>query len=245
MLPLKNNQSITSTLLLPENESEWQNLYVVFATAKGKIRKNSLADFININASGKIAMKLDENDRIIGVEKCKENQDIVLGTRFGKCIRFMSKKLRLFKGRSSKGIRGINLPENDSVMSLSVIDSTKSKSDLPKNNGAKKESSSKYILSITENGYGKRSSLLDFRVTNRGGKGIIGIVNSKRNGNVTSNLIVDDQDQIILSTDKGRVIRCKVKEIRIAGRNTQGVRIIKLSGEEKVVSAIKIEDNIE
>ena len=231
--------------MLPENESEWQNLYVVFATAKGKIRKNSLADFININASGKIAMKLDENDRIIGVEKCKENQDIVLGTRFGKCIRFMSKKLRLFKGRSSKGIRGINLPENDSVMSLSVIDSTKSKSDLPKNNGAKKESSSKYILSITENGYGKRSSLLDFRVTNRGGKGIIGIVNSKRNGNVTSNLIVDDQDQIILSTDKGRVIRCKVKEIRIAGRNTQGVRIIKLSGEEKVVSAIKIEDNIE
>jgi len=245
LLPLKNNQSITSTLLLPENESEWQNLYVVFATAKGKIRKNSLADFININASGKIAMKLDENDRIIGVEKCKENQDIVLGTRFGKCIRFMSKKLRLFKGRSSKGIRGINLPENDNVMSLSVIDSTKSKSDSPKNNGAKKESSSKYILSITENGYGKRSSLLDFRVTNRGGKGIIGIVNSKRNGNVTSNLIVDDQDQIILSTDKGRVIRCKVKEIRIAGRNTQGVRIIKLSGEEKVVSAIKIEDNIE
>ena len=157
----------------------------------------------------------------------------------------MSKKLRLFKGRSSKGIRGINLPENDNVMSLSVIDDTKKISELTKKNGAKKQSIDKYILSITENGYGKRSSLLDFRVTNRGGKGIIGIVNSKRNGNVTSNIVVSDEDQIILSTDKGRVIRCAVKEIRIAGRNTQGVRIIKLSGEEKVVSAIKIEDNIE
>ena len=245
LLPLKNTQSITSTLLLPENDSEWQKLYVVFVTAKGKVRKNSLIDFLNVNASGKIAMKLDENDKIIGVEKCKENQDIVLGTKFGKCIRFMSKKMRLFKGRSSKGIRGINLQDNDSVMSLSVIDSSKSSSDISKKNGSKKLSLNEYVLSITENGYGKRSSLSDFRVTNRGGKGIIGIVNSKRNGNVTSNLIVSDKDQIILSTDKGRVIRVQVKEIRIAGRNTQGVRIIKLSGEEKVVSAIKIEDNID
>ena len=244
LLPLKNTQSITSTLLLPENDSEWQKLYVVFVTAKGKVRKNSLIDFLNVNASGKIAMKLDENDKIIGVEKCKENQDIVLGTKFGKCIRFMSKKMRLFKGRSSKGIRGINLQDNDSVMSLSVIDSSKSSSDISKKNGSKKLSLNEYVLSITENGYGKRSSLSDFRVTNRGGKGIIGIVNSKRNGNVTSNLIVSDKDQIILSTDKGRVIRVQVKEIRIAGRNTQGVRIIKLSGEEKVVSAIKIDDNL-
>ncbi len=245
LLPLKNTQSITSTLLLPENDSEWQKLYVVFVTAKGKVRKNSLIDFLNINASGKIAMKLDENDKIIGVEKCKENQDIILGTKFGKCIRFMSKKMRLFKGRSSKGIRGINLQDNDSVMSLSVIDSSQKASDNLKKNGSKKLSLNEYVLSITENGYGKRSSLSDFRVTNRGGKGIIGIVNSKRNGNVTSNFIVTDKDQIILSTDKGRVIRVQVKEIRIAGRNTQGVRIIKLSGEEKVVSAIKIEDNID
>ena len=245
LLPLKNTQSITSTLLLPENDSEWQKLYVVFVTAKGKVRKNSLIDFLNVNASGKIAMKLDENDKIIGVEKCKENQDIILGTKFGKCIRFMSKKMRLFKGRSSKGIRGINLQDNDSVMSLSVIDSSQKASDNLKKNGSKKLPLNEYVLSITENGYGKRSSLSDFRVTNRGGKGIIGIVNSKRNGNVTSNFIVTDKDQIILSTDKGRVIRVQVKEIRIAGRNTQGVRIIKLSGEEKVVSAIKIEDNID
>ena len=157
----------------------------------------------------------------------------------------MSKKLRLFKGRSSKGIRGIDLAENDTVMSLSVIDNYKSNGISNKKNGSKKTDIDKHILSITENGYGKRTPISEFRVTNRGGKGIIGIINSKRNGNVTSTLVVSNEDEIILSTDKGRVIRCPVKEIRIAGRNTQGVRIIKLSGEEKVVSGIKIEHNIE
>jgi len=157
----------------------------------------------------------------------------------------MSKKLRLFKGRSSKGIRGIDLAENDRVISLSVIDNIKNGSFKKTKESSNKEANDKYILSITENGYGKRTSFFDFRVTNRGGKGIIGIVNSQRNGNVTSTLVVSNHNDVILSTDKGRVIRCPVKEIRIAGRNTQGVRIIKLSGEEKVVSAIKIEDNIE
>ena len=243
LLPLKSAQSITSTMLLPENEEEWKKLYVVFVTENGKVRKNSLEDFTNISSSGKIAMKLDENDMIVGVEKCREDQDIILGTKYGKCIRFMSKKLRLFKGRSSKGIRGINLAENDKVISLSIIDNIKSENSQNKKNG-KKIPNDKYILSITENGYGKRTLIGDFRVTNRGGKGIIGIVNSKRNGNVTSTLVVSNDEDVILSTDKGRVIRCAVKEIRTAGRNTQGVRIIKLSGEEKVVSAIKIEDNI-
>ena len=134
-------------------------------------------------------------------------------------------------------------PINDNVISLSIIDKTKNAQDFVKKNGSKKEIIKKYILSITENGYGKRTSFLDFRVTNRGGKGIIGIVNSKRNGNVTSTLVVSEGDEIILSTDKGKVIRCAVKEIRVANRNTQGVRIFKLSGEEKVVSAIKIDDN--
>ena len=244
LLPLKTNQSITSTMLLPENDEEWKNLFVVFATSSGKVRKNSLADFLNINASGKIAMKLEENDKIIGVEKCREDQDIILGSKNGKCIRFMSKKLRLFKGRSSKGIKGIDLSENDSVMSLSIVDNNKETQSLIKKNGSKKENLDKFILSITKNGYGKRTSYHDFRVTNRGGKGIIGIINSARNGNVTSTLVVENEDEVILSTDKGRVIRCQVKEIRIAGRNTQGVRIIKLSGEEKVVSAIKIDNNI-
>ena len=168
-----------------------------------------------------------------------------MGTKFGKCIRFMSKKMRLFKGRSSKGIRGINLQDNDSVMSLSVIDSSQKANDNLKKNGSKKLSLNEYVLSITENGYGKRSSLSDFRVTNRGGKGIIGIINSSRNGNIACSLVVGEEDEIILSTDKGSIMRCAVKEIRVAGRNTQGVRIKKLKGEEKVVSVIKIDDNIQ
>ena len=202
---------------------------------------------------GKIAMKLDGNDKIIGVKICKEDQDIILSTKLGKCIRFMSKKLRIFKGRSSKGIKGMQLGSGDKVISLSVLDSVNINPKTVKNirkNGSKdidKKSEiiakQKYILSITKNGFGKRTSLYDYRVTNRGGKGIIGIVASSRNGTVAASFPVNEGDEVILSTDKGKVIRCAVREIRIAGRNTQGVRIIKLSGEEKVVSAIKIDDN--
>ena len=239
ILPLKSHQNISSIMPLPEKESEWKNLQIVFATSGGKIRKNSLEDFSNVNTSGKIAMKLDGNDKIIGVKICTDDQDIILGTKLGKCIRFMSKKLRVFKGRSSKGIKGINLKEGDSIVSLSVVDHIESKINKDEN-----KAKQKYILSITENGYGKRSSFYDYRVTNRGGKGIIGIVNSKRNGDVCSSCPVNEGDEILMSTNKGRVIRCAVKEIRVAGRNTQGVRIIKLTGDEKVVSAIKIDDNL-
>ena len=255
LLPLKSHQSISSIMPLPENESEWKKLYVIFATLKGKIRKNSLDDFANIQSTGKIAMKLDEDDKIIGVKICRLDQDIILSTRLGKCIRFMSKKLRIFKGRSSKGIKGIELGTNDKVITLSVLDavdiSPKIAKDLLKNGSADKAKRSeiiakqKYILSLTENGFGKRTSFYDYRVTNRGGKGIIGIVTSSRNGNVAASFPVNEGDEVILSTDKGKVIRCAVKEIRIAGRNTLGVRIIKLSGEEKVVSAIKIDDNFD
>ena len=234
ILPLKNHQSISSIMPLPEEKSEWKNLNIVFATSKGKIRKNSLEDFININASGKIAMKLDPDDKIVGVKICREDQDIILSSLNGKSIRFNVEKIRLFKGRSSKGIRGINLKEKDMIVSLSTIDKDTK-------NGKKGD---KFILSITENGFGKRTASNDFRVTNRGGKGIIGIVNSSRNGNVSSSFPVFEGDEILISTNKGRVIRVAVKEIRIAGRNTQGVRIIRLSGDEKVVSAIKIDDNL-
>ena len=247
ILPLKNHQSISSIMPLPESTAEWKNLQIVFATAKGKIRKNNLEDFSSISSSGKIAMKLDANDKIIGVKICKDDQDIILSTKLGKCIRFESKKLRVFKGRSSKGIKGINLSDNDSIMSLSIIDhdSTKKKNGkATKDENSEIKAKQKFILSITENGFGKRTSHYDFRVTGRGGKGIIGIVNSARNGNVSSSFPVNEGDEILISTNKGRVIRCAVKEIRVAGRNTQGVRIIKLSGEEKVVSAIKIDDNL-
>ncbi|MDB3986729.1 DNA gyrase subunit A [bacterium] len=246
ILPLKNHQSISSIMPFPEDESEWKNLQIVFATSQGKIRKNSLEDFSSINASGKIAMKLDNNDKIVGVKICNDDQDLMLSTKLGKCIRFESKKMRIFKGRSSKGIRGINLSNNDSIVSLSIIEKniTKKNGKLNKDEKSEIKAKEKFILSITENGFGKRTSHYDFRVTNRGGKGIIGIVNSERNGSVSSSFPVDDGDEILISTNKGRVIRVAVKEIRIAGRNTQGVRIIKLSGDEKVVSAIKIDDNL-
>ena len=211
----------------------------------GKVRKNSLEDFYNISLSGKIAMKLEENDKIVGVKICKDDQDILLGTKKGKCIRFMSKKLRLFKGRSSKGIKGITLNGNDKVISLSVLDNSKIDQKIIKKDEKIKNGINKFILSVTENGYGKRSSFMDYRVTNRGGKGIIGIINSERNGDVASTLVVNESDEIILSTDKGSIMRCAVREIRVAGRNTQGVRIKKLSGSEKVASVIKIENNIE
>ena len=245
LLPLKSHHSISSIMPLPEDEAEWKNFMVVFATAKGNVRKNSLEDFININNSGKIAMKLDQDDKIIGVKICKEDQDILLGTIFGKCIRFKSKKLRLFKGRSSKGIKGIKLNDSDKVISLSILDNTQINSKEISKDKKIKNALEKFVLSVSENGYGKRTSYNDYRVTNRGGKGIIGIVNSPRNGSISATLVVSENDEILLSTDKGSMMRCAVKEIRIAGRNTQGVRIKKLSGSEKVVSVIKIEDNIQ
>ena len=244
ILPLKNHHSISSIMPLPEDETEWKKMMVVFTTAKGNIRKNTLEDFININNNGKIAMKLDADDKIIGVKICRDDQDILLSTKFGKCIRFKSKKLRLFKGRSSKGIKGMQLKDNDKVISLSILDNP-SLSEKTINKDKKiKDGIQKFVLSVSENGYGKRSSHLDYRVTNRGGKGIIGIINSARNGNIAASLVVSQDDEIILSTDKGSIMRCAVKEIRVANRNTQGVRIKKLSGNEKVVSVIKIEDNI-
>ena len=243
ILPLKSHQSISSIMPFPDDESDWKNLQIVFATAKGKVRKNSLEDFSSINSAGKIAMKLDPSDKIVGVEICMDNQDIILSTKNGKCIRFESKKLRIFKGRSSKGIKGIELAPNDEIVSLSIVNQEKGK----KNIKSKKNdltTNVRFILSITENGFGKKTSHLDYRVTNRGGKGIIGIINSPRNGNICSSFPVFEPDEIMISTNKGRVIRVAVNEIRTAGRNTQGVRIIKLSGDEKVVSAIKIDDNL-
>ncbi|MDB3871839.1 DNA gyrase subunit A [Candidatus Pelagibacter sp.] len=237
ILPLKNHQSISSIMPFPDDESDMKNLQIVFATAKGKVRKNSLEDFSSINSAGKIAIKLDPNDKIVGVEICKDDQDVMLSTKNGKCIRFESKKLRIFKGRSSKGIKGIELSPNDEIVSLSIANKEKKKND--------SKSDERFVLSITENGYGKKTLNNEYRVTNRGGKGIIGIINSPRNGSICSSFPVIEGDDVMISTNKGRVIRVAVKEIRTAGRNTQGVRIIKLSGDEKVVSAIKIDDNLE
>ena len=213
ILPLKNHQSISSIMPMPEDETETKNYQIIFATAQGKVRKNSLEDFQSINAAGKIAMKLDNNDNIVGVKICQDDQDIILSTKFGKCIRFEAKKLRVFKGRSSKGIKGIELAPNDQIVSLSVIDSDKTKKNGKKSKDEKSEikAKEKFVLSISENGYGKKTSHLDYRVTNRGGKGIIGIVNSPRNGNITSSFPINEGDEILISTNKGRVIRVAVR----------------------------------
>ncbi len=246
ILPLKSHQSISSIMPMPDEDTDSKNYQIIFATSQGKVRKNSLEDFSSINASGKIAMKLDNNDKIVGVKICKDDQDIILSTKFGKCIRFEARKLRVFKGRSSKGIKGIELASGDQIVSLSVIDNDKLSKNGKKSKDEKSElkAKEKFVLAISENGYGKKTSHIDYRVTNRGGKGIIGIINSPRNGNITSSFPVFEGDEILISTNKGRVIRVAVKEIRTASRNTQGVRIIKLSGDEKVVSAIKIDDNL-
>ena len=240
LLQWKNHQSISSIMPFPDDISEKKDHHLIFVTSNGKIRKNNLEDFSSINSAGKIAMKLDQDDKIAGVEICRNDQDIVLSTKLGKSIRFESSKLRVFKGRSSKGIRGINLSGNDKIVSLSIIDHIKNNSKSKSND---KKTADKFVLAVTENGYGKRTPHFDYRVTNRGGKGIINIITSQRNGSVSSSFPVSAEDEIIISTDKGKVIRTSVKEIRIAGRNTQGVRIIKLSNNEKVVSAIKIDDN--
>ena len=242
ILPLKSHQAISSIMPMPEDETESKNYQIIFATSLGKVRKNSLEDFSSINTSGKIAMKLDSNDKIVGVKICKDDQDIILSTKLSKCKRYEEKKLRVFKGRSSKGIKGLELATNDQIVSLSVIDKDKTKKN--KDDDSDFKNIEKFVLSISENGFGKKTSHSEYRVTNRGGKGIIGIVNSPRNGNITSSFPVSEMNEILISTNKGRVIRVAVKEIRTAGRNTQGVRIIKLSGTEKVVSAIKIDDKL-
>jgi len=251
LLPsLQSHHSISKNMKVPANEKEWKNLFVVFVTLKGKIRKNSLEDFSSVQSTGKIAMKLDTDDKIIGVEICRDDQDIMLSTKKGQCIRFMAKKLRLFKGRSSKGIKGIDLSTGDEVIDLTLVDSMninpKTAKKLLKNGSANKDKAAeltakqKYILSITENGFGKKTSFYDYRVTSRGGKGVKGIDTSERNGNVVSSFSVNEGDDVMVSTTKGRVIRCPVKQIRITGRAAKGNTIIKTSAEEKVVTAFKV-----
>jgi len=267
IFPISSDSKISSILPLPQDESTWKDTYLIFVTAGGKIRKNSLADFENIQANGKIAMKLEKDDQIVSVKIIKKDEDVMLNTYLGKSLRINSNKIRIFKGRSSKGIKGINLKKDDRVISLTVLNHVKISSDESKAYVKKSrnddeevedtnyEISSKkidelklkeeFILTITENGYGKRSSSYEFRESGRGGQGIINIVTSERNGNVAASYSVKNDDDIMLITDGGQMIRCKVSEIRITGRNTQGVRIFKVDNGEKVVSSVCLADESE
>ena len=267
IFPISSDSKISSILPLPQDESTWKDTYLIFVTAGGKIRKNSLSDFENIQANGKIAMKLEKDDQIVSVKIIKKDDDVMLNTYLGKSLRINSNKIRIFKGRSSKGIKGINLKKDDHVISLTVLSHVKISSDESKafikksrNDDDEVEDTSyeisskkfeefklkeEFILTITENGYGKRSSSYEFRESGRGGQGIINIVTSERNGNVAASYSVKNDDDIMLITDGGQMIRCKVSEIRITGRNTQGVRIFKVDNGEKVVSSVCLADDNE
>ena len=240
LLPIDNQSYVSSIMPLPENENEWSDLNIVFITKLGKIRKNNLEDFKNIQSNGKIAMKLDKDDEIVSVKLLKANEDVMINSYLGKSLRVNSKKIRLFKGRSSKGVKGMNLKNNDRVISLSILNPNIISSDKDE-----MKSKEEFILTITENGYGKRSSAYEFRETGRGGQGIINISTTERNGNVAASFPIKSDDDIMLVTSKGQMIRVKVNEIRVAGRNTQGVRIFKTSSDEKVVTAVRLADNNE
>ncbi len=238
LLPIQSESYISSIMPLPENENEWSKLNIVFITKNGKIRKNNLEDFRNIQSNGKIAMKLDKEDEIVSVKLLKANEDIMINSYMGKSLRVNSNKIRLFKGRSSKGVKGMSLKNNDKVISLSILNKN-----LISSNKDEMKSKEEFILTITENGYGKRSSSYEFRETGRGGQGIINISTSQRNGNVSASFPINAEDDIMLVTNKGQMIRVKVSEIRVAGRNTQGVRIFKTASDEKVVTAVRLTDS--
>ncbi len=268
MLPLEQGEQITSILPLPEDEDSWANLDVMFATVRGTVRRNNLSDFVNINRNGKIAMKLEEGDGIVGVDTCSEHNDVMLTTNSGQCIRFPVNDVRVFAGRNSVGVRGIRLADEDHVISMQILhhidvsaeeraaylklsramrgeadevgngadDEGVVAGDLSQERYAQMSAAEQIILTISENGYGKRTSSFEYRVTGRGGKGITAMAVNNRNGGLVASFPVEDSHQIMLVTDGGQLIRCPVDGIRIAGRATQGVIVFKTAADEKVVA---------
>ena len=276
LLPLSDGENITTIMPLPENEKEWENLYIMFTTEKGNVRKNKLSDFVDVRANGKIAMKLQDNDEIKTVETCTDDDDLLITTLKGQCIRFRASDVRLFVGRSSTGVRGIRLAQDDRVISSAIIKSMSAtteeraaylkmsravRGDIDSENDENEENvenitpailsdekyaemgaSEQFVLSISNNGYGKRTSTFEYRVTGRGGKGIIAMVVNDRNGNIADSFPVDSTNQIILVTNNGKLIRCPVDDIRIASRSTQGVKIFDVDDQEQVVSVERLGD---
>ncbi|GAB5489437.1 MAG: DNA gyrase subunit A [Parasphingorhabdus sp.] len=266
LLPLGDGEVITNVLPLPEDEEEWAALNVMFATAKGNIRKNSMDAFTNIPSNGKIAMKFEDgsNDRLIGVELLMETDDAQLSTKNGKAIRFASEAVRAMQSRSSTGVRGIALKGDDEVISLSVLRgfdaSTEERDQYLKaapwkeNDNAPELSAGRmaefsenedFILTVCANGYGKRSSAFEYRQSGRGGQGILNIDNIKRNGTVVASFPATDDEQVMLVTDQAKLIRMKVADMRVIGRNSSGVKLFDVSEGEQVVGAAKIDEEEE
>jgi len=278
IFPLAEGETITNFMPLPEDETLWDSMNIVFATASGNVRRNDLSDFHDIRASGKIAMKLEEGDKLIGVMVCGEKDQVLLAAQSGKCVRFPVDAVRVFKSRTSDGVRGMKLADNDKVISMSVLKGVECTTEervaylkmaaqkrraqgeeteasapdaeegnvqaitLSEDRFAELAKQEQFILTITQNGYGKRSSAYEYRVTNRGGSGIVNIITSARNGKVIASFPVEDSHQIMLMTDKAKLIRTPVGDVRIAGRNTQGVTILKTAENEKVASATAVSE---
>ena len=280
LLPLSAGETISTVLALPEDEAEWGGLHIMFATAHGTVRRNSMAAFTNIPTAGKIAMRFgagvadesdttddsdeqsDPTDRLIGVSLLTEEDDVLLATRNGKAIRFKATDVREFQSRTSMGVRGVRLAAGDEVISMSILHRVGTSQEereaylryaswkgekegdnpLAPERMAELADKEQFILTLTENGYGKRSSAYEYRRTNRGGQGITNIDTSTRNGCVAASFPARQGEQLMLVTDQGKIIRTTVGDIRIAGRNTMGVTIFKIAEGEHVVSVAKIEE---
>jgi DNA gyrase subunit A len=276
LLPLAEGETISTVLPLPEDEAEWGGLHIMFATAHGTVRRNSMAAFTNVPTAGKIAMRFgmggengeesedqgDPTDRLIGVELLTEEDDVLLATRNGKAIRFMATDVREFQSRTSTGVRGVRLQPGDEVISMSILHRVGTDQEereaylrcppwreredvectLAPERFAELSEREQFILTVTENGYGKRSSAYEYRRTNRGGQGITNIDTSERNGRVVASFPAHQGEQLMLVTDQGKMIRTTVGDIRIMGRSTQGVTIFRVGEGEHVVSVAKIEE---
>ncbi|AIL64915.1 DNA gyrase subunit A [Rickettsiales bacterium Ac37b] len=282
IFPLAEKEVITNLMPLPEDEEQWGQLNIMFATSKGNVRRNSLADFQSIQSNGKIAIRLDEDDKLISAVVCKEEDHILLASKEGKCLRFPVDAVRVFKSRTSDGVRGMMLGKNDLVISMSVLHGAEEpmetreeflkipvevrialaniseplemmhqlrlqelKLNLSSEKIREMAQREEFILTVTENGFGKRTSAYEYRVTNRGGKGILNIITSERNGKVIASFPITRSAEMILISNKGTLIRCAVSDVRIAGRSTQGVAIFRTGTEEVVVSAVQIPEDQE
>jgi len=251
----------------------------MFATASGNVRRNKLSDFVQVNRNGKIAMKLDPGDHIVHVEICRPDQNVLLTTAMGQCIRFPVEDVRVFKGRDSTGVRGILLAKDDRVISMTILNAFDASAEErtgylkmrraitgEQEEGAEVEAedgaeaaaisperytemgaAEQYVLTLSERGYGKRSSSFEYRTSGRGGKGITAMRVNDRNGSLVGSFPVEATDQIMLVTDRGQLIRVPVDDIRIVGRASQGVTVFNTAKDEKVVSVEHIvgEDDTE
>jgi DNA gyrase subunit A len=278
LLPMSEGERIATILPLPEDESQWEKLNVVFATKSGNVRRNELSDFVSINKSGKIAMKLEAGDGIVGVSICTDRDDVLLTTKLGKCIRFPLGDVRVFKGRESTGVRGIKLADGDEVVSLTLLthsdaSSAEARSYLKQASAARKASGEEvaseepavdeaeengeeatltperyaelgareqFVLALSENGFGKRSSSYEYRVTGRGGSGIVAMGMGKKNSAIIAAFPVEESDDLMLISNAGQTIRVPVSSISVQGRSAQGVTVFRVDGAERVVSVERI-----